>query len=316
MVMVLAGPALAQSGAELMLGPWPEQADDQDAPQVELDGGFRYSWDGSVDGSGADFELARYTAGGRYRLNTQRGAPAVGYELTFLDLDTADAALPNRLLDTSAGIGFGLGKWRDWELAATVGGGFAGDTPFSDDDAWYAKANLLANNKLDKNRSIHLGLNFDGNRTIWPDAPLPVFAYHERVDESLRYSAGLPFSSVRWQPADRLTLEASTIVFVSYSAEARYRLAERVSVFAGYDGETTAFHREGDDEHRRLLYSSQQIEAGLRLDAAEIDNARFVLAGGYAFDREFERGFDVRDTTSVRDVSDEPYVRASFDLAF
>jgi hypothetical protein len=308
--------AAAQTGPELMLKPWPAGEAEQGDTQFQVDGQVRHSWDGEVESSDRDFDLTRYDAGGRYRVNAKRGAPAVGYDLTYLDLDTASPALPDRLLDTSAAFGFGLGKWQGWSVAGTVGGGFAGDTPFSDDDAWYGKANLIANKKIDKKRSVYVGLNYDGNRVIWPDVPLPIAAYNERVSETFRYSLGVPVSSVQWQPSDRLTLEASTVVLVDFSAEARYRLHEKLIAFAGYDSDTTAFHRDGGREHRRLFYKTRRLEGGVKLPCPEMPGSEVVIAGGYAFDREFERGFDVRDLDTVRDVSDSPYIRAAIDFSF
>lgn len=314
LTMALAGPALGQTGPELMLKPW--DGPDTDEPRFELGGQVRHSWDGSVDETDEDFELTNYDAGGRFRLSTERGATAVGFEYKLLDLDTGDDALPTRLVDTSAAVGFGLGTWRDWSLAGTVGVGFAGDTPFTSDEAWYAKANLIAHRKLDDRRSVQLGLNFDGNRAIWPDVPLPIAAYNEKISDTFRYSVGFPLSSVQWQPADRLTLEASTVAFFSFNAEARYRLLERVRLFAGYESERTGFHHDEDLDNRRLFYQEQRLEAGVRLKPEQLPGSQLVIAGGYAFDREFERGFDVRDLDTVREVSDEPFVRIGLDLTF
>jgi hypothetical protein len=314
-------PLAAQTGPELMLKPWGPPADTTEAsgrakPQLELAGNARYTREGEVEANNRDFQLTTYSVDGRYRLSTRRGAPAVGYDLVQLDLDTADPALPERLVDTAVSIGAGLGRWKDWELAGTIGGGFAGDLPFADDEGWYAKASVIGNKKLDEDRSLQVGLQYDGNRAIFPDIPLPLFSFSERVNDQLRYTLGLPYSTITWSPTDRFTLEASTITLFDFTVEGRYRVMQGLEAFAGYDSETTGFHLKGDDEHRRLFYEQRSLEAGLRYRPQFAQQARLILAGGYTLDREFSRGFDIRDDNTVREISDEPYVRAGLSLAF
>jgi len=83
---------------------------------------------------------------------------------------------------------------------------------------------------------------------------------------------------------------------------------------AGYDSRVDAFTLDDDRDNRRLFFSQKSIEVGVCWQACA--NARFILAGGYAFDREFEYGFDVRDLDNVRDVSAEPYLRAAVSVSF
>ena len=55
----------------------------------------------------------------------------------------------------------------------TAGGGFAGDNAFTDGSAFYGLANVTAIHSLGDDRGYMLILDYNGNRSIFPDIPRP-----------------------------------------------------------------------------------------------------------------------------------------------
>jgi len=318
-IACLVTPAAAQTGSALMLTPWGDPQADAE-PQLELNGSGRFPTDGQVetsdDSMSNEIQMSVYDIGGRFRFNTDRGAPTAGFEFGRLELKTLDPALPQELTDMAVNLGTGLGEVGGWGFAVTGGIGAAGDEPFDDEDAIYYHGSLIANREIALNESLQIGLEYDGNRVIFPDVPLPFISYNKQVSNNFRYSIGLPYSSVTYKPADRVTFELSSIVLVDYSGEMRYRIDERLSVYGSYESDTRAYHREGDKEHRRLFYSTQRAETGVRYHFPEAPGSQLIVAGGYSFDREFATGFDVTGDNRIRALTSEPYFRGALEIAF
>lgn len=302
--------AEASSGAGLMLSPW------QAEQQVELDADFFLQGKGDVRRSGGEsIRLNTFESTGRLRLDpTDRRSPAVGYDFYQLELSHDVGGLPERLSDQSVAVGFGLTEWEGWEIGATAGFGFAGDRPYSDSDAWYAKANLIASRQLDDRSSLQLLLNYDGNRTIFPDVPLPGIAYNHELSDTFRYTAGIPYSAITWQPAQRFTLDLAYTIPYTVNATGTYDLTDSLDLFAGFYNRFRAFHQHGDVSNRRVFFRQRRIEGGVRYGRGV--NWELVAAAGFAFDQELRRGWDTRDLSNPTKFSSEPYLRLGFDVSF
>jgi hypothetical protein len=304
----LAPLAAAQTGPGLMLQPW------QDGMLAESHFEALVFDSGETDAAD-EFDLIWYEGAARFRLD-----PDDDRRLTFgaafnqLDLDSDDARLPDRLTDQRIGVGLRLGEWEGWSIDLTAGAGFAGDLPYADEDAWYAHASLIGRKPIDEQSNWLVVLNFDGNRAIFPDVPLPAVAYQRQASEQLAYTVGLPFSSILWRPIEPLIIDVRYSVPFSVDATVTYAFSEQWRVYGGFYNEHEAYHLDGDDEHRRLFFEQRRLEAGVHW--APCDEAEIKLAGGYAFDQEFTRGFDVTDEDDVADPSDEPYLRVSVDVRF
>jgi len=299
----------AQSGAALTEKPW--QSNDT---QYEIDGEASWFDTADIDGTAQDLDLLRYDSAGRVRRAIGDDQElSFGYDALYLDLDTADAALPERLVDVSGSMGWSR-RFDEGRRFAIVGGmGYAGNTPFAEGDAVYFLGDLIYDMPLDRKSKLTFTLNYNGNRTIWPDIPLPLVSYSRRVSDELRYTIGVPFSTVVWQPTDRFTLTGFLTPALNLDVRADYELADQWTVFGQLDNRTSAFVVDGNED-RRLFFEQRRLEGGVRYDAS--DKVELVLAGGYAFSQDFERGWDVRDTSNVRDVDDTPYLRASVRFAF
>ncbi|XAM01378.1 hypothetical protein OT109_08280 [Phycisphaeraceae bacterium D3-23] len=310
----VSAPAAAQTGPELMLLPWQEGQTAQVSGRVSTQ-------DTETDRVNFDLDLTRFVGSGRFRFSPDSDdSPAVGFRYTHLDLNTSDPALPSRLVDFSIAFGGQIGTTDfgcdcgDWRVGYTVGVGYAGDVPFHDGDAWYALGSLFAVQAIDRDTQWIVALQYDGNRTFLPDIPLPSVTYRARYNEQLTYALGFPFSSLNWKPNDRWTVLLRTALFISVTARVEYTPAEGLVIYGAYEREVDAFQLDGDDSSRRLIFSQQRLEAGVRYTI--YDNTTLTAAVGYAFAQEFERGYDTRDTRTVRDLDDAVYVRVGVEVGF
>ena len=85
-------------------------------------------------------------------------------------------------------------------------------------------------------------------------------------------------------------------------------------MFCPLNSTANAFHVNTIEGNDRLMAFESRVELGLK--GTINDTVSFVIAGGYAFDRKFETGWDSRDTDEIADVSDEPYVRVGIEARF
>lgn len=303
LLLALPGAAAAQSGAALIMTPWDEPT------YMQNDVNVRAFSRADVRRTDERLRIGHFQARGRFRTNID---PEVGeddlrfgYEAMYWDLHSDDQALPNRLVDTSV-----AGGWsRDPELGRTIGAvvgvGYAGVRPFAEGEALYGMADVIFRQALDRQSMITLGINYDGNRTLWPDIPLPIVAYSRRMNDELSINVGVP-ASVRWTPTDEWRFSASYVPPWTVNARGEYRFHEAWAVFVAYDGEYHGFAAEGTRD-RRLFFRQRRAEAGVRYEPHH--QWHLTLAGGYAFSRRFERGWDTRNTSTVRDIDDTPYFR-------
>ncbi|MEM9416449.1 MAG: hypothetical protein AAGA29_13385 [Planctomycetota bacterium] len=310
----LTAPAEAQTGPELMLLPW------QEGQTAQVAGGVSYQ-DTETDRADFDLDLTRFVGSGRFRLHPGSDYdPTLGLDYTYLDLNTSDPMLPTRLVDFSIAFGGQLGTTDfgldcgDWRVGYTVGIGYAGDVPFHDGDAWYGLGSLFAVKAIDRDTQWIVALQYDGNRSFLPDIPLPSVTYRARYNDELTYALGFPFSSITWKPDDRWTVMLRTALFISITARVEYTPSEGLVIYGTYEREVDAFQLDGDDSSRRLIFSQQRLEAGVQARLCE--NTTLTASVGYAFSQEFERGYDSRDTNTVRDLDDAVYVRVGVEVGF
>lgn len=299
----------AQTGSLMMIEPFQKQG------HVELSGSATVYQDGSTTRTGANnFGLTIYDAQGRVALLPDPKILRLGFDLTQYDIDTNDPGLPKTLSDQSYAVGFRISEFVAWEMGGVLGVGFTGDNPYSDGDAWYGIASLIASYEFDEESTLQLIFDYNGNRSIFPDLPLPSFAYNRKVSDAFRYTLGVPASSLVWLPKEGLTTTVSGLVPFFINVNIDYEFTEGWHVFGNYGNRVDAFHLDGDDDNRRVFFTQEDAEIGGRWEATTF--AELILAGGYAFDREFTRGFDLRELDKIRDISEEWYVRAAVQLRF
>ncbi len=315
--LATASAALAQTGPALLLKPW------QEGQTFELNFDSFFEGEGNSEvrpggpaGGGADVNLQRFDADLRLKLGdvgAVKGA-AIGVTLDYLNIDSLDPVLPERLVDQQIAFGATLCQCEGWEVAAVLGVGYAGNNPFADAEALYAMADVYATRKLDEQSSLQVGINYHGNRSIFPDVPLPTISYTRKVSDAFRYTIGIPYSVLQWKPADKLTIDVSYVPIYTIDATVSYQLIDTLMIFGAFKNRFNSYTIDQDLENRRVFFEQRRLEAGVEWKASK--NFSVTVAGGFAFDQEFSRGWDVRDNDTVAELSDEPYVRAAVRIGF
>jgi hypothetical protein len=310
LVCLLTTPVIAQTGAELLVRPFAEDTN------YEVEATAYRLFDGEIDEEDvdADYQLTLYESRGRMREDRSRNIPRFGYDVAHLAVSSDDPSIPERLTDVSAAVALPVPGAYGFTGGIAIGIGYAGDGPFGDPHAFYGKATIGLTKKLDDVTDLAVGLDYDGNRTIFPDLPLPGFAYRKKLDPRLIFAIGVPVTSIEWKPDDRLTIEFRYLLVDRFDLRVDYRVVGGLNVFASIDQRRLAFEMDELPEHHRLLFEQRRAEAGLRWEPRE--DMALIVAGGYAFGQAFETGFDFRDTDEIAELTDEPYARIGLDFRF
>lgn len=304
-----ASSAAAQVGSALIAVPW---APDQNVQATAYFLGLQTD----AEVTGLETNLSRGVSFGRFRPETQDpGAASFGWLYDHTQIDSADPLLPERLVTAAGAVGFGLGEIFDgWDTKVSVGVGFAGDLPFTDEDAWFGLGSVVATKRLDERTALTFIIDFDGSRSIFPDIPLPGIQYSVFESPNLQYSLGLPFSTLSYRPDDRWLIDVRYVLPIGGRVNVEYRLADGWTAYGNYSASTRGFHLDGEDENERLFFEQDRLEAGLRFEAP--GGWTWHVAGGWAFDQEFSRGFDVRDDELVRELDDAAFLRFGVAVSF
>jgi hypothetical protein len=310
LLSLLAPAAHAQTGARLLLEAFPKEL----TISTTTDANFMQG--GHTQENDESFRLSVYESSGRVRL--QPGAfesVRVGWDFTYLELNTTDDSLPEQLVDQSVGVAFPIAKYEDWVLAGSIGVGYSGDTPFGDGDAFYGQATLLAVKQLENEQSLIVLLDYDGNRAFLPDVPLPGFAYSKRITGELTAIIGLPVTSIEWAPNDRFAATLSYSVPYNVDIAVGYKVTDQFRIYGKTESRSDAFFVDGlPSNDDRILFEQKRAELGV---AWEPRDGWLITTGvGYAWGGEFSTGFDVRDTDELTDISDEPYVKVGLVARF
>jgi len=298
--LLIAALAHAQTGPSLLIKPWdkqPEWASTYDEPV--------FINDGHTKGDDRKIGILYYDSFGRVKFDHDNSDPNfwLGYRMLAIGIDGDHPNLPGDLNDLSIAAAFKLGEGANgWRLSLLAGAGTANDGHWSNSDAIYGIADLNASQRLDEDTYLHIGVHYSGNRTFWPDIPLPYITYAHRDSESFFYEVGAPTSAVTWKPLDRLTLQASYTVPINLFANVSYALTKELSIFGEYSRTLDGFFRnqQGDT---RLFYDLARVSTGVRWIKAPLIDIRGGI--GYAFNQEFSTGFDVRNTHTLAKPSDE-----------
>jgi len=312
---ILCSAAFAQTGPALMIKPW------QEGQTVETAFQARWFEKGGVKDASGGMQIQTYDAQARWQVTGEEDhSLTIGFDMSSVLISGAPVfagipSLPSQLVDTSFAIGANIGSFDEWKTDVVLGLGYNGHDHFSDSEAWYAKASLIFTREIDDQSQFQFILDYNGNRSIFPDVPLPAIAYSRQVSDGFRYTAGLPFSSIYWQPADQWTIELIYAVPTTIDLEVAYTPVEHWQIFGAFRNRLDAYRlRDGDNDNRRVFFEQRLFEAGVRWQPSNSFNVE--LAGGYAFSQQFTRGFDSRDTNRLAKLSDRPFVSFKVDLNF
>lgn len=311
-ILTAASPVLAQNAATALFRPMPEDR------AYDFSANYWGQSEGESEQTDMDTRLSSYHATGRFLLDpADLGSPTAAVSWNQLNTHSSDPALPDELVDVSAAGSITRQLDDDWLLSFTAGGGFAGDNAFADGSAFYGLANITAIHSLGEDRGYMLILDYNGNRSVLPDVPLPGFVYFDRLNDEVTYSIGLP-GSITWTPDSATTVKA-VITPGGVTGSIEHELDDQLALFGRFGNTVRSFHIDSDDSNRRLFFKQNRVEGGLAWTGAQGDSfpgLQFIVAVGYAFDQEFSRGWDTRDDDTIRDISDEPYVRVGVTANF
>ena len=303
----LASRAAAQTSPDLRLQPWPDGAIGQTRDKLLLQGQSHEEG----RGADADAQVFWWDSYGRARLDrTDPDAPSAGYRYLTISFDTDSPRIPDTLDDLSLAAGFRLGHLAGGDVSVVLGAGYSSDNLFADPSALYGIGHLMWARRLGDQDSVVLGVDYNGNNALLPDVPLPSVQYAHR-EPGLSLAVGFPRSTLHWEPAPKVTVDAGYAVPFSGEIELAYHVTERLSAFTNYTHFFNAFMLDDEPASRRLFYQMGRVELGVRYR----DDAAFwglgIDAGlvvGYAFDQRFSRGRDVRDLDPQTSIADAPYV--------
>jgi len=181
-------------------------------------------------------------------------------------------------------------------------------------EVWSGESNVVRGAAHQSRRGdpdLGFVIDYDGNRSLYPDIPIPGIAYRHEFDPKLNYTVGLPLSSVTWKPSKPISVTATWQFVDSLDARIEYTLSPAWIVFGNVAQRKEAFTVDGIGDHDRLLFQGRSIEAGVRWHPWA--HTSFLLAGGYAFNQEYSVGYDQGDSDKLADVSDEPYLHVGFE---
>jgi hypothetical protein len=308
--MCVASPARAQTGPDLLLKTW----DKDERVEASVNGMFLEN--GHTKQEDADFRLSIYETEGRFRLIPgELASPRIGYEFSYFELHSNTRRLPDQLVNQSLAVAVPVGVYDKWLFGLSLGLGYAGEAPFGDGDAWYGRGTFVAFRELDKSSAIAFVLDYDGNRTILPDVPLPGFAYLKQLDPNVKVTVGLPVSSIEWKPIEHLELNLEYLLPYDVSARVGYEFAPGLTAYGLLGQRRDAWHWDAlKNNNDRLFFQQQRAELGLTWKPCP--NAGLTAAVGYAWGGEFTKGFDTRDDDLVTKISDGPYARLELSIHF
>ena len=310
MVLLMSVSAQAQSASVGLLRLWMSEE-----VAVEVSGHALFQSQGDSEGTAFDTRLSQFRSLGRARLDQpDLFTPSVGYSYYHIGIDSNDPLLPSNLQDMNVAVGFKHALDETWKVQLAVGAGYAGNGPFQDSEAIYGTADVMLTREFDDTTGITFGLDYNGARTLLPDLPIPIITYYNQSDPNFHYYLGVPLSSITWTPFEALTLRIRYELPINVALEARYTLADTLQIFGQLDSYTSRFWSSDSGVNQHLLFHQRRAELGLQWHP--VPWGEVILAGGWAFDQRFDTGFDLRSTTNVRDISDQPFVRIGAQFAF
>jgi hypothetical protein len=283
---------LLQVDPRLTAGSWkpdPYWADTQDKPIYIFRGD---------DGEGGKLSTFHWDSSGRIRFDRQDGDPAVwmGYRLLTIgssaDLERLDRDFTDLALAFAAAPG-------PRGLTFAAGAGTANDGLFADGSTWYGVGHL--EQTFD---DAHVGISYDGNRSLWRGIPLPYASWTWSPDPTLRLTLGTLSSSLRWTALDGITVNARWDFPGNGMLRIERELGAGFSLFAEGGRRTDGFH-ERDRDLSRLFYTLNTAEVGIRWRASWLD---LSLSGGWAFGQRWSEGTGLDNLERVAAPEDRPFV--------
>ncbi|MCC5831002.1 MAG: hypothetical protein JJU36_16270 [Phycisphaeraceae bacterium] len=313
----LATPLKAQTGPRLLYPPVPGQFDPEGS-RYELTGDVLVIPSSRAKGSTDSFPLTVGEMRGRGMIMApDRRVPAVylGTQATMINGRLGASVGPSftTAVDHSGAIGATMFLSEDWAVGGTFGVGHAGTKGYQDGKGVYFMADLMAGHQLSEHSMLIFGISYNGNRAIFPDIPLPGFLYTYTVSKDLNIAVGVPQSTVTWKPVDAVTLRLSYSIPVTIDVDVDVEIYEGWTLYGKFENRFAGFHESGQSRNQRIMVRQRRLEGGIRY---KWDSVEVSIGGGFAFDQEVSRGFDIRGRRDRQSYADRPYIRAGVSIDF
>jgi hypothetical protein len=288
---------------------------------LRADYGFTTSFNEPVARQGSKMHMSRHDFRLSFPLRqSERHEWTLQTSSAALDIDSGARLpdtlerFPGELWDVRVGTTYRHLFDNDWLGGGNLTIGSPSDRPFaSGDEMRVAATGFLRVPHGERNAWLFL-LNYANDRDFLPNVPIPGFAYQYEPSDRLSALVGIPMTVARWEPIERLTLEASYFMPRTVHAQVGYRLLQPLQLYAGFDWTNQRFFRHDRwDDDDRLFYFEKRVALGARWNIRE--NIWLDLAGGWAFDRFWFEGEDYGDRGDNRlDLSDGPVVKLQLGL--
>ncbi|MGL4549785.1 MAG: DUF6268 family outer membrane beta-barrel protein, partial [Gemmataceae bacterium] len=200
-------------------------------------------------------------------------------------LPRSATAFPSDLWNVSLGL-TAMHKFENgWTFGGGVSGGSASDRPFGGIDELNANVNAFLRVPWGERDSWMFGLMYSPLGQL--PFPVPMVSYAWNPSEAFSMNLGLPLS-VKWRPAEDVTLEASYMILTNVRARATWGPDGGLQLYTGFDWTNQGHHLYGRPQDERFFYEEKRLSAGARVGAAE--GFTLDVSAGYAFDRIFREG--------------------------
>lgn len=301
--------ARAQTDQSLLLNPW------NGPGSTEVQAAFRWTPDSVPRGSAGNSSLAEYASRGRVRLDDSHELnPVLGFDAFGLSLRDRSGRVPSGLTDSSIAFASPITEIDDWFVGMGAGAGYAGDRGLANSDAWYGKGAVTVGREFADGSALAIWVEYDGNRVLFPDVPLPGIAYADKIDESFEYVLGFPDSYFAWRPTETLEISIEWALPFTIDASIEQELGHGFSIVGSFVDQTHQFHAGRLRGIDRLMFNERRLEIGLYWSPDP--RVRIGAIVGYAFDRDFSVGFDDRNADHLVGLPDRPVFSVQATIGF
>lgn len=306
-ILLLPPVALAQTGPQLLLKPWAKEE------LIETESAATFLRSGHTRGSDFDARLSMVESSGRVRIVPGNlVSPRIGYDFSLINVESNHPGLPRNLWDQSIAFGTAIGQYEGWVAGVTVGVGYSGDRPFGNDNGWYGRATLGVGKELGEDSLLGIAIDYDGNRSLYPDIPLIGVEYAFRLDPTIRMVVGAPLNSITWTPTEEFELELTYTIPDNFGVTSSWQFIPHLWLYGNYTMFSRTYHVDRLPGNDRLFFDQKRVEVGLRYQP--IQSLSMYAGVGYAFGQKFSSGWNANRADGIAKLSDEPYGR--FGLTF
>jgi hypothetical protein len=194
--------------------------------------------------------------------------------------------------------------------------GSASDELFNSEDELVYGGNAFLKIPHEGNNAFLFFVDYSQNREFLRYIPLPGAAYLYVPSRDVRMIIGVPFASLHYKPAERLTLNASYMPVRTVHTKLSYAVTDSVSVFGAFDWQNLRYFRaDRPEEKDRLYYYEMLGSSGIEFKLTE--KTSIAVRGGYSFERFiFEAKKYSKREVSKLDIDDAWFVEVRARILF